>query len=298
VTGKKRKPILGVTAGDPAGIGPEILAAALARFSGNAEIRIIGNASPIKPGHPTETGTKMAIEALEEAAHLALHGAVDAIVTGPVSKTHLHRAGFAFPGQTEFFAARAGTENFAMILTGKGLTVGLATIHIPVREIANRLTEPAILQTATLLADFLTTLKNGKPRVAVAGLNPHAGENGDIGREEIELIGPAIAKLQARFPGIFSGPHSPDTVFSQAVAGTFDGVLCMYHDQGLIPLKLHAFDQGVNVSWGLPFLRTSPDHGTAFDLAGKKLARPDSMIAALDLAVKLQDSLAASRNRL
>jgi len=134
--------------------------------------------------------------------------------------------------------------------------------------------------------------KNATPRIAVAGLNPHAGEDGALGLEEIQLISPAVTALQAEHGHLatFSGPFSPDTIFNRAVSGEFDGVLCMYHDQGLIPLKLHAFDEGVNVTLGLPFPRTSPDHGTAFDLVGKNLARPDSMIAAIQLAAKLVES--------
>jgi 4-hydroxythreonine-4-phosphate dehydrogenase len=169
-----------------------------------------------------------------------------------------------------------------MCLTGGALTVALVTAHVPLKDV--QLTVPEIMRTGELLADFLTLRLGRAPRIAVAGLNPHAGENGDLGREEIEIIQPALALLGGDG---WSGPHSPDTVFCRAVAGEFDGVLCMYHDQGLIPLKLHAFDQGVNVTLGLPFPRTSPDHGTAFDIAGKGIARPDSMVAAIRLAAEL-----------
>ena len=157
------------------------------------------------------------------------------------------------------------------------------TAHVPLRDVATLLKESEIVRVGLLLQDFLTLRTGNTPRIAVAGLNPHAGENGALGREEIEIIAPAIEKLNSSF----YGPVSPDTVFNRAVAGEFDGVLCMYHDQGLIPLKLHAFDKGVNVTTGLPIIRTSPDHGTAFEIAGRGIARPDSMIAAINLAAEL-----------
>jgi 4-hydroxythreonine-4-phosphate dehydrogenase len=192
--------------------------------------------------------------------------------------------GFAFPGQTEFYAARAGVRDFAMCLTGGALTVALVTAHVPLREVAGLLSAREIVRVGRLLETFLQQRLKREPRIAVAGLNPHAGESGALGREEIEIIEPAITLLGGP---VFSGPFSPDTVFNRAVAREFDGVLCMYHDQGLIPLKLHAFDSGVNVTLGLPYPRTSPDHGTAFELAGKGLARADSMIAAVRLAGEL-----------
>ncbi len=214
-----------------------------------------------------------------------LHG----VVTGPISKKAMHEIGFDFPGQTEFFAAWAGVENFAMCLTGGKITVALVTAHVPLREVRSLLTEEEIVRVGGLLTNFLRMRGLKVPRVAVAGYNPHAGEGGDLGREEIEIITPAVETLKNHFGTLaaFSGPHSPDTVFGRSVAGEFDGVLCMYHDQGLIPLKLHAFDQGVNVTLGLPFIRTSPDHGTAFEIAGKNIARPDSTIQAVNLAVEL-----------
>jgi 4-hydroxythreonine-4-phosphate dehydrogenase len=198
----------------------------------------------------------------------------------------MYDVGFAFPGQTEFFAERTGTTDYAMLLTGGRLTVALVTTHIPLADVPRLLTSAEIVRVGRLLEGFLRRRLARTPRVAVAGLNPHAGESGAIGREEIEIIAPAIDELNVAAP-IFAGPFSPDTVFNRAVAGEWDGVLCMYHDQGLIPLKLHAFDEGVNVTLGLPFPRTSPDHGTAFEIAGKGIARPDSMIAALNLAAEL-----------
>ncbi|MGH8046499.1 MAG: PdxA family dehydrogenase, partial [Chthoniobacterales bacterium] len=184
-------------------------------------------------------------------------------------------------------AARNGTKNFAMCLTGGALTVGLVTVHVPLREVAGILSTEEIVRVGRLLGAFVRRRGVAHPRIAVAGLNPHAGEDGDIGREEIDLIAPAITRLQAEGGDSYVGPLPPDTVFFRAVAGEFDAVLCMYHDQGLIPLKLHAFDSGVNTTLGLPFPRTSPDHGTAFEIAGKGIARPDSMIAAIRLAAEL-----------
>jgi 4-hydroxythreonine-4-phosphate dehydrogenase len=209
----------------------------------------------------------------------------------------MYAAGFKFPGQTEFFAERCGVKNFAMCLTGGKLTVALTTTHIPLSEVTRALKQSEIVRVGLLLADFLRCRSKNTPRIAVAGLNPHAGESGKLGREEIEIIRPAVADLKFAIrnkgpsgsdqSAIFEGPLSPDTVFHRAVEGDFDAVLCMYHDQGLIPLKLHAFHGGVNVTLGLPFPRTSPDHGTAFEIAGKGIARPDSMIAAINLAGEL-----------
>jgi len=297
------KPRIGITLGDCAGIGPEIVNSALRsrRVAKSAEYKIIGKYPECAPGHPTAETARAAAAALEEAVTLARRGELDAIVTGPIHKARMSDIGFKFPGQTEFFAERCGVKNFAMCLTGGKITVALVTAHIPLSEVPHALKQSEIVRVGLLLADFLSRRSSAKtdrasptvpgPRIAVAGLNPHAGESGKLGREEIEIIAPAVEELNRspitdhRSP--FSGPHSPDTVFHHAIAGEFDAVLCMYHDQGLIPLKLHAFHEGVNVTLGLPFPRTSPDHGTAFDIAGKGLARPDSMIAAINLAVEL-----------
>ena len=177
-----------------------------------------------------------------------------------------------------------------MCLTGGKITLALVTAHIPLRKVARALKQSEIVRVGLLLAEFLRARSKSKPRIAVAGLNPHAGESGKLGREEIEIIAPAITVLKSEIrnqKSEITGPHSPDTVFHRAIEGEFDAVLCMYHDQGLIPLKLYAFHEGVNVTLGLPFARTSPDHGTAFEIAGKGMARPDSMIAAINLAVEL-----------
>ena len=275
--------------GDPAGVGPEVVKAALAsgKLPSEFEYRVFGTADGFLPGEGTKESAKAAFQALEEAVAAGLRGEVRAVVTGPVSKKSMHDVGFTFPGQTEFFAERTGTENFAMCLTGGRLTVALVTAHVPLRQVV--LSEEEIVRVGSLLAGFSLRRKIARPRLAVAGFNPHAGEEGDLGMEEIEVIEPACARLREIWKdrATFSDPISPDTLFNRAVAGEFDGVLCMYHDQGLIPLKLHAFDEGVNVTLGLPFPRTSPDHGTAFGIVGKGVARPDSMIAAIRLAAEL-----------
>ena len=282
---------IGLTLGDAAGIGPEIIAAALAsgRLDAGFEYRVIGSVHGAQPGQPNEETARAARAALEESVRLALAGEIAAVVTGPIHKARMQAIGFAFPGQTEFFAHRAGEENFAMCLTGGALTVALVTAHIPLRAVAESLSSSEIIRVGLLLANFLRLRLDRMPRLAIAGLNPHAGESGVLGREEIEIIEPAVALLRGELGDAAecSGPLSPDTVFHRAAGGEFDGVLCMYHDQGLIPLKLHAFDAGVNVTLGLPFPRTSPDHGTAFEIAGQGRARPDSMIAAINLAAEL-----------
>ena len=285
---------IGITLGDCAGIGPEIVERALksGRIPDSIEYIVLGRQPNCTPGQPTPETARAAAVALEEAVTLARRGELNAIVTGPVHKARMYEVGFRFPGQTEFFAERCGLENFAMCLTGGKLTVALVTAHIPLRKVARALKPSEIVRVGLLLAKFLRSRGNSEPRVAVAGLNPHAGESGKLGSEEIEIIAPAIEDLNSSpvtrdSSLVFTGPVSPDTVFNRAVEGEFDAVLCMYHDQGLIPLKLHAFHSGVNVTLGLPFPRTSPDHGTAFEIAGKGIARPDSMIAAINLAVEL-----------
>lgn len=283
-------PAIGITLGDAAGIGPEIVQAALAsgKLPAQFEYRIIGERTGT-PGQPTPDTARAAIAALEEAARLARAGDIAAVVTGPIAKSRAQAVGFDFPGQTEFFAARTGTADFAMCLTGGALTVALVTAHIPLRDVPAQLSAPEIIRVGGLLAAFVAKRTRTRPHLAVAGLNPHAGEDGSLGLEEIQLIAPAVHLLRGTHGHLadFTGPLSPDTVFHRAIAGEFHGVLCMYHDQGLIPLKLHAFDTGVNVTLGLPYPRTSPDHGTAFEIAGRGLARPDSMIAAIQLAAGL-----------
>jgi 4-hydroxythreonine-4-phosphate dehydrogenase len=289
------QPNVGITLGDCAGIGPEIVDLALksGRLPDSAEYKIIGKYPDCSLGRPNVETARAAAAALEEAVTLTRRGEIQAVVTGPIHKARMYAAGFKFPGQTEFFAERCGLKNFAMCLTGEKLTVALVTTHIPLRDVPGALRQSEIVRVGLLLADFLQGRSITASHIAVAGLNPHAGESGKLGREEIEIIAPAVAELnQSRITdhdSLFSGPLSPDTVFRCAAEGEFDAVLCMYHDQGLIPLKLHAFHSSVNVTLGLPFPRTSPDHGTAFEIAGKGIARPDSMIAAVTLAVELAD---------
>lgn len=280
--------VIGLVAGDPAGVGPELLAEALRHPPEGAVLRVVGDPSPRTPGHPDRIGSEQALASLEEAARRALTGELAAVVTGPISKKHLHGVGFPYPGQTEFFAARAGVENFAMLLTGGPLTVALVTAHVPLKEVPSLLTTDEIVRVGGLLAGFLKRRGIATPRIAVSGLNPHAGEQGDLGDEEERVIAPAIPLLEASHGGVsFTGPLSPDTVFWRAANGEFDAVLCMYHDQGLIPLKLLGFHDGVNVTLGLPFVRTSPDHGTAYDIAGTGKARPESFLSAVRLAAEL-----------
>src|SRR5947207_14274120 len=305
------RPRIGMILGDCAGIGPEIVDLALksGRVPESAEYVAIGRQPNCKPGEPNIETARAAGAALEEAVTLARRGELHAIVTGPVHKARMYEAGLQFPGQTEFFAERCGVKNFAMCLTGGKITVALVTAHLPLSEVSCALKQSEIVRVGLLLVDFLSrrssveadrvgaaaaarlTALSSQSRIAVAGFNPHAGESGKLGREEIDIIAPAVAELQSTISNqqsaIFVGPLSPDTLFHRLVEGEFDAALCMYHDQGLIPLKLHAFHNGVNVTLGLPFPRTSPDHGTAFEIAGKGIARPDSMIAAINLAVQL-----------
>ena len=286
---------IGITLGDPAGIGPEVVHAALEskRVPVDADYKIVGNYPNCTVGQPTFEPARAAAAALEEAATLARRGELDAVVTGPVHKATMYDIGFKFPGQTEFFADRCGVTNYAMLLTGGNITVALVTTHIPLREVAALLKQSEIVRVGLLLRSFLNTRSQETARIAVAGLNPHAGESGKIGREEIEIIAPAVAQLNQsaitahHSAALFDGPIPPDTLFHHLANEQWDAALCMYHDQGLIPLKLHAFHGGVNVTLGLPFPRTSPDHGTAFAIAGKGIARPDSMIAAINVAAEL-----------
>ena len=293
---------IGITLGDPAGVGPEIIRGALTseKLPRDVDCKVIGDLRNAVAGAPTAASARVALAAMEEAVALAISGEIDAIATGPIHKARMAEIGFGFPGQTEFFAARSGTINYAMLLTGGMITVALVTSHVSIRDVPELLKTSEIVRVGNLLENFLRRRGIAQPRIAVAGLNPHAGECGKIGREESEIIAPAVAELNqlpsanARPPPTFDGPIPPDTLFFHLANGKWDAALCMYHDQGLIPLKLHAFHSGVNVTLGLPFPRTSPDHGTAFDIAGKGIASPDSMIAAISLAAEL----AKTKNRM
>lgn len=278
-----------ITLGDPAGIGPEITSRALQSVAWpcDCEFTVVGNPEDGRPGHPTADSARSAMRSLQCAAEALVAGQADAVVTGPVSKEQLQSVGFTHPGQTEFFAEAFGVKEFGMLLTGPTLTVGLATIHVGVSEVPRLLRVETIATQGILVADFLRRRGICDPRIAVAGLNPHAGENGAFGDEELRIIQPAIKKMNEMAIARYSGPHVPDAVFRDCCQGHYDAVLAMYHDQGLIPLKLLDFDSAVNVTLGLPRPRLSPDHGTAFGIAGKGIARPDSMIAAIRLACEM-----------
>ena len=282
------RPIIGYTLGDQAGIGPEIMRAALAAMAGEqAEFRPMGPAIDVTPGCPTRETAQAALEQLENAAAALKEGRIDAVVTAPVCKENLHSVGFHFPGQTEFFADRLGVPDFAMCLTGQRLTVALGTIHTALADVPRLLTTAELVRIGTLLADFVRrTSAKATPHIAVAGLNPHNGENGAFGDEEARIIAPAVQQLNAALPwASFTGPCVPDCVYRDAALGHFDAILAPYHDQALIPLKLLDFDNAVNVTLGLPRYRTSPDHGTAFGIAGKGIANPSSTIRAFQLAL-------------
>ena len=311
---------IAISLGDPAGIGPEVVVRALALRPG-LRVRVFGDPivlaaaaerahvphvapeavkvvttlrpNEVVPGRPNDASARAQLAYLEAATEAVLSGEASALVTAPISKEWIARAGFTFPGHTEYLAARAGVSEFAMMLAGPKLRVVVATTHIALRDVPTTLTPAGIASIITLTAEALARrFRVARPRVAVAGLNPHAGEAGRFGDEETRLVEPALALARSRVGAMgidaaVTGPHVPDVVFRQAANGAFDAVVALYHDQGLIPVKLLHFDDAVNVTLGLPFVRTSPDHGTAFDIAGTGVARPDSFLAALDLAARL-----------
>ena len=280
------KAVIGYTLGEQAGIGPEVIEAALQRVSGQAQYKLIGKKIPCTPGQPTEATAHAALEHLELAAAALKSGEIDAVVTAPICKEALHKIGFNYPGQTEFFADRMGVKDYAMCLTGKHLTVVLCTTHKAISEVPQLLQTEEIVRVGKLLADFLHRTGVNAPKLALAGLNPHNGENGAFGDEEKRIIQPAVEQLQQLIPWArICGPCVPDCVYRDAADGHFDGVVAPYHDQALIPLKLLDFDNAVNATIGLPRLRVSPDHGTAFNIAGKGIANPASTIRAFGVAL-------------
>ncbi len=236
---------------------------------------------------PTKMGGESSMRFCMDAIDAAQKGLVDAVVTAPIAKESWKLAGYHYPGHTELFADRTHSRRYAMMFTGGPLKVVLATVHIPLMGVWGRLNIGAVFQPIELIHQAMVEwFDTPKPRIAVCGLNPHASENGQFGDEEERIISPAI--LMARDQGIdASGPYPPDTIFLKARDGHYDAVVAMYHDQGLIPVKLLAFDQAVNVTLGLPIIRTSPDHGTAFDIVGRNRANPGSMRAAIELAIDL-----------
>ncbi|MBK8857058.1 MAG: 4-hydroxythreonine-4-phosphate dehydrogenase PdxA [Opitutaceae bacterium] len=296
---------LAVTCGDPAGVGPEIIAGWLAGPAADVRhLTVIGPAPwlatlPDKvkkiavgvedyvatPGEPTGESALVAWAAMERAAEGCRSGEFGGVVTGPVSKAALARIGYIWPGQTEFFAARWGGDP-VMAFCGGRLRVVLATWHVPLCEVP-QLLGPQLLHRTIAAADTLARAEGiTAPRIGVCGLNPHAGEDGLLGEEERDLLNPSLGKLRAEFPGL-SSCQPGDTIFARALRGEYDVVVALYHDQGLAPLKAVDFDEAVNVTLGLPFVRTSPDHGTAFGIAGKGLARTTSFANAVTVARRL-----------
>ena len=323
------KPVLGVTMGDPAGIGPEVILKALQSAPPGGRVIVLGDlavlhetatrlASALRPyqwqpgdglpadarqlpvlavsrlapaerlpGQPTLAGGEASYRYVENGVRLSLDATLDGLVTAPISKALWQASGHAYPGHTELLAALTHTAEVRMMLAGKQLRVILVTTHLPLAQVPHVLSCGRIEKTITLAAAHLRRFCGlPQPRLAVAGLNPHAGESGAFGDEEQRLIQPAVE--QARSTGCnVVGPLPADTVFVRAVRGEFDAVICQYHDQALIPLKLLSWEDGVNVTLGLPIIRTSPDHGTALDIAGHNKASPRSMQAALRLAVEM-----------
>lgn len=318
---------LAITIGDPGGIGPEIVAGAVSAMSEKYLSIVIGDVSVMKEavkivksplkikiieradeaflspgilwcydlktfkefskGRPDGKNGAACVRYIRKAVKLALDKKVDAIVTAPISKEALKLGGFPWPGHTEMLAELTGTKEYAMMLTGGRLRVILVTIHTALSTVPELVTKKSVLKTIRLGKKACDMMGVKTPKIAVAGLNPHAGESGIFGTEEIREIVPAVNA--AKKEGIaVEGPFPPDIVFHKAYRGDVDMVVCMYHDQGLIPLKMVAFDKGVNVTVGLPIIRTSPDHGTAYDIAWKGIANPSSMIEAIKLAARLR----------
>src|SRR5262245_7622566 len=284
------RPRVAVTTGDPAGIGPEIAARAIADPRVRAVCEPLLYAPPADarfvPGVLSADAGRAAYDLIVRAVDDAKSGAVDAIATAPVNKEAFGLAGLPWRGHTDLLAHLTGAPHVAMMFHSDELRVVLATVHIALAEVPRALTTAVMEKTIALTARELPMFDKVQPRIAVAGLNPHAGEHGLFGREDIEVIAPAIAACRARGVDV-SGPYPADTVFVRARRGDFDVVVACYHDQGLIPVKLVAFGKAVNVTLGLPIVRTSVDHGTAFDIAGKGVADPESMIAAILLAARL-----------
>jgi 4-hydroxythreonine-4-phosphate dehydrogenase len=311
-------PRLLLTLGDPNGIGPEVVLKALADpgLRERARLSVVGARAPLayyagrlgleealegldleeveggppEPGRVTPEGGAQAMAAVARACDLCLSGAADAMVTAPLHKEAIHRAGHPFPGHTEFLAERTGAPEVVMVLASGALRVALVTTHLPLREVAAAVTAEAVLRKLRQLdASLRQDFGIARPRIAVLGLNPHAGDGGVLGTEERDVLAPALAEASRQ--GLdASGPHPADAFFGRRGWERHDAVLAMYHDQGLAPFKALAQGGGVNVTLGLPIVRTSPDHGTAFDIAGQGLADPASFIAAAHLAADLAEA--------
>ena len=301
-------PIL-ITMGEPAGVGPEIALAAFDQLGGkigNHPLKFVGDAGvfahraavliPTKakvrvtPGKLNSANAPAVIEAIEVATRACLDGEAAAMVTAPIHKAVLIEAGFAYPGHTEFLEHLTKASRAVMMLASEKLRVVPLTIHTPLANVPGAITIESIEETAEIVLKSLTRdFGIARPRLAVAGLNPHAGEDGVLGGEELAVIGPAVKALKAKGHAVI-GPLSADTLFHEEARKTYDAVLTMYHDQGLIPIKTLSFWDGVNVTLGLPIVRTSPDHGTALDIAGTGKADIRSMIAAIRLAAAMADA--------
>ncbi|WP_170399497.1 4-hydroxythreonine-4-phosphate dehydrogenase PdxA [Ruegeria arenilitoris] len=316
---------IALSCGDPAGIGPEIAAKAWSDLRDACPFFYIGDAAHLPPGtpvarisHPSEVADACAIalpvlhldfpapnvpgqpdpanapyviDAIEQGVSLVQSGAASALCTAPIHKKALiDGAGFAYPGHTEFLAALADRKRVVMMLASDQLRVVPATIHIPLSQVPSALTPDLLRETISITAEGLRRQFGiAHPRIAIAGLNPHAGEGGKMGREELDWIAPLIDDLSTDGYTV-TGPHPADTMFHAAARARYDAAIAMYHDQALIPIKTLDFDRGVNVTLGLPFIRTSPDHGTALDIAGKGIATPTSLIEALKLAQRMAQS--------
>jgi 4-hydroxythreonine-4-phosphate dehydrogenase len=284
------KPRVAITSGDPAGIGPEVAAraAADARVLEACEPVVYGppDGATFEPGMLSAGAGRAAYDIIVRAVGDAQRGIVDAVATAPVNKEAFRLAGLPWSGHTDLLAHLTGSSHVAMMFYSEALRVVLATVHIALAEVPRALTSASLEATIDLTARELPRFGIARPRIAVAGLNPHAGEHGLVGEEEETAIRPAIEACRRRGVDV-SGPFPGDTVFVRARRGDFDVVIACYHDQGLIPVKLVAFGQAVNVTLGLPIVRTSVDHGTAFDIAGKGVADPESMITAVLLAARL-----------
>jgi len=307
-------PIL-LTMGEPAGIGPEAAVAAYVRLGGRVgrrPLRLVGDPQVFlgcgdvprnaliatkaratrAPGQPDAANAAATVEAISLAVEMAMKGEAGAVVTAPINKAVLMNTGFAFPGHTDFLAALTGAPRAVMMLASDELRVVPLTVHIPLAQVPGAIDIPGIIETAEItLAALKRDFSVDRPRLAIAGLNPHAGEDSVLGREEADIIAPAIAELRRRGHTVL-GPLPSDTMFHAEARARYDAALCMYHDQALIPIKTLSFWEGVNVTLGLSIVRTSPDHGTGFDIAGKGLADPRSMIAAIKLAAKIADARA------
>jgi len=297
-----KPPVIALTSGEPAGIGPELCRAVRAqRFA--ARLVLIGDRAllgsdvehvplraPSTPGRLDAANSRYVLDVLDRAVRGCQSGEFDALVTAPVQKSVINDAGIAFTGHTEYLAERAGNVHVVMMLVGGGLRVALATTHLPLAEVAKAIRTENLLRTLqTIDVDLRRRFRIARPRILVAGLNPHSGESGHLGREDLDIIAPAVAAAAAA--GIAAqGPIPADTLFVPERLKAADCVLAMYHDQGLPVLKYASFGRGVNVTLGLPFVRTSVDHGTALDIAGKGKADPGSLIEAVKLAIELAPS--------